>query len=519
MSYIVEQKIKNNIYLYRVESYWDKEKKQARQKRTYIGPKHRKKRQSSALKTDSSNIIHKKFGNIFLLNHISQSLGLDRLLQEIFPALWEDILHLAYYFVCDERASYLYTFWLDEQYAPSARRLYSADLYSVYQQLGENQQAVVEFFEKWILLCSPDSGMYFDITSISSYSTNIDFVEWGYNRDHENLPQVNLGIICTNPGEMPLCYKIYPGSIWDVSTLNNCLKRLHGFGVHDVVLVLDKGFCSKANILRLNELKEKITFIQPMTFSLKLVKQLIMRHRRNVRKLTNAFKFKEEVLYHQEASVNLDECLFKVHIYYNEKAWIDQRHGLLARLLDIEKEISKESIKTRKDYLAFRTANIPDKLIKFFGLNTKTMTIERNTRAIAQHLTKAGYFLLLSNSNLQDRDNVLNYYRSRDRVEKMFDVEKNELDGKRIQAHSSYNADGRIFVKFIALILHSEIRNTMKVTKLIETYSVRELLAVLSKIRRSKIGEETMIGEISKTQKQILKGFKITPELVTNPSY
>ena len=41
MSYIVEQKIKNRIYLYEVNSYWDKNKKQSRQKRKYIGPKER----------------------------------------------------------------------------------------------------------------------------------------------------------------------------------------------------------------------------------------------------------------------------------------------------------------------------------------------------------------------------------------------------------------------------------------------------------------------------------------------
>ncbi len=43
MSYIAKQKIKGNIYLYRVDSYWDKEKKQSRQKRTYIGPENKKK--------------------------------------------------------------------------------------------------------------------------------------------------------------------------------------------------------------------------------------------------------------------------------------------------------------------------------------------------------------------------------------------------------------------------------------------------------------------------------------------
>ena len=50
MSYIVEQKIKGNIYLYRVESYWDKDKKQSRQKRTYLGPKNRRKKGNKSRK-------------------------------------------------------------------------------------------------------------------------------------------------------------------------------------------------------------------------------------------------------------------------------------------------------------------------------------------------------------------------------------------------------------------------------------------------------------------------------------
>jgi hypothetical protein len=33
MSYVIEQKIKGRIYLYQVESYWDKNKKHPRQRR------------------------------------------------------------------------------------------------------------------------------------------------------------------------------------------------------------------------------------------------------------------------------------------------------------------------------------------------------------------------------------------------------------------------------------------------------------------------------------------------------
>jgi hypothetical protein len=40
MSYIVEQKIKGKN-LYKGESYWDKQKKQSRQKRTCIGAKEK----------------------------------------------------------------------------------------------------------------------------------------------------------------------------------------------------------------------------------------------------------------------------------------------------------------------------------------------------------------------------------------------------------------------------------------------------------------------------------------------
>ncbi|MDY6966698.1 MAG: transposase, partial [Halobacteriota archaeon] len=37
MSYIVKQKIRGRLYAYEVESYWDPMKKQARQKRKYLG--------------------------------------------------------------------------------------------------------------------------------------------------------------------------------------------------------------------------------------------------------------------------------------------------------------------------------------------------------------------------------------------------------------------------------------------------------------------------------------------------
>ncbi len=72
MAYIVEQKIKGRIYLYKVESYWDKNKQQARQKRTYLGPKE--KRKSAKIKQKKTDLVSKNYGNIYLLRYISEKL-------------------------------------------------------------------------------------------------------------------------------------------------------------------------------------------------------------------------------------------------------------------------------------------------------------------------------------------------------------------------------------------------------------------------------------------------------------
>ena len=42
MSFIVEQKVRGQIYLYEAEGYWDPQKQQSLQKRKYLGKKEPK---------------------------------------------------------------------------------------------------------------------------------------------------------------------------------------------------------------------------------------------------------------------------------------------------------------------------------------------------------------------------------------------------------------------------------------------------------------------------------------------
>ncbi len=64
-----------------------------------------------------------------------------------------------------------------------------------------------------------------DITSESSYSELIEDVEWGYNRDHEQLPQVNLCMMVGETSRLPVHQTVYAGSHKDVRTLVTSLSR------------------------------------------------------------------------------------------------------------------------------------------------------------------------------------------------------------------------------------------------------------------------------------------------------
>jgi transposase len=62
-----------------------------------------------------------------------------------------------------------------------------------------------------------------------------------------------------------------------------------------------------------------------------------------------------------------------------------------------------------------------------------------------------------------------------DYVEKIFDTLKNEFDGKRYRYHSKETLEGRLFIKFIALILYSAVENTMREQELLSPIALRRL--------------------------------------------
>jgi len=89
----------------------------------------------------------------------------------------------------------LFPKWVATSSVEPVHEVSSAALTPLTQRLGQWDSAREEFFRQWVSLCGPVKTIVCDMTSLSSYATLFDDVEWGSNRDHDPFPQVNLGMV------------------------------------------------------------------------------------------------------------------------------------------------------------------------------------------------------------------------------------------------------------------------------------------------------------------------------------
>jgi transposase len=507
MAYIVERKVRGNIYRYKVEAYWDKEKKQPRQRSLYLGPKE--KAQTKRIKKILAQAVSMNYGNIFFLEEISKSIGLYDVLKECYPDNYRELLLNAFYQIMGESKNYLLHHFQNEHYFGDVKTMYSSDVSSLHCTLGSDEQGKLEFTKKWIEKINPQHGIYYDITSFSSYSTNNEFVEWGYNRDGENLPQINLGMVCCQKTGLPFFYNVYPGSIVDVTTIINFIKYLKIYKLKDLFLIMDKGFFSVSNISRLIESDRKLSLIIPLPFSLKLSKELIANNS-DIKNVQNMFQYNEEILFHKTVPTVIDGHAFDAHIFFNEKAEVDMRHLFFSKLLAYESKIKKITLEDDEAFATCLNQEVPDSYKKYFQFDTAKKTVLRNETKINEYLLKSGFYILITNREDLRKEDVLSFYRDKDGVEKIFDTTKNEPDTNRLRSHSKTAAEGRLFVKFIATIIYQQITKVMREKDMFKKCSVIELLKELSKIKRIAVPEiEPFTSECSKTQKDILAKFNI----------
>lgn len=516
MSYLVKQKIRGKIYVYEATGIWDKLKRQARQKRRYIGVLNE---QTGKIETPRKSHWSKRTvltsGVIRATEKCSEDNHLYTCLKEAFGEKDASrIFTLATYCATENAPMYLYENWAHSNDVAKDCIMSSQYISSFLKRLGENEQSRDAFWRKWANIHGKNRNLVFDISSISTYSRNLVLDEFGYNRDGEALPQINVGMLFADRPGRPLGYRIYPGSIADVSTLENLIHQMKkDYLLEHSRLVLDRGFYSATNIASLK--KVGYDFIIPLPLSLKTAKELLQKNERAFDDVSSYFQFNGRPMGQLVRSIELAGSSYEAHIFVDFERKTDETKILLRKLSMVEERLQNMKFKSEEDATLF-IDSVAAGMSKLFTIkkDAKEVKIIRNHTAINDYALKFGKLIIVTSKKEPDRKKLLEDYYRRDGVEKFFDTLKNEMDSNRARVRSQENFDGRLFVHMIGLIIYGEMAFRLKTCGEKLHMSFPEMISNLKRLKQIYSNDGSSISsEITKKQKAIFDALKINKEL------
>jgi transposase len=353
-----------------------------------------------------------------------------------------------------------------------------------------------------------------DATSISSYSKTLSQVQYGHNKEHDPLAQINLALVFGESSMLPFYYRKLPGNIPDSKTVKHLLKELDNLGFSKVKLVMDRGFYSQENINAL--FKAHLKFLLSASLNLSFIRNNLDKVFNSVRSFENyndkyelytttlqtTWEYSESRVYKQDIAKSSKRVY--IHYYFNiEKAAEDEK-TFDKKLMILKNEIeSNNRIKENENLYA-----------KYFIINStlkKGIKVTLKSEEVAKAKRNYGYFALITNENM-DSITALETYRNKDVVEKAFGNLKERLNMRRLLVSSEQSLDGKLFVQFIALIYLSYIKKQMQQNNLFKNYTLESLLDKLDLIECFEYpGKTLQVGEILQKQKDIYRFMGVEP--------
>jgi transposase len=432
-------------------------------------------------------------GNTVALHEISGQIGLSGILKKCFPSNWGQLLACSFYMVCEGNVMMYIGDWFDETKVHFAERMDDIDCSKLFAAITEEDRRL--FFSEWVRHRGEKEYIAYDVSSISTYSKNIEIAEWGYNRDNDSLPQVNLGMCYGMTTHMPVYYDIYSGSIPDKVYLEFMMTGAKSLGINGVCFVTDRGFVMEDNIVFMSE--NGFSLITALPGNRLEAVRLIDESKGGIRKAANRIG-KYEV-YGIRKELTMHGVDFHAHVYYDPEKQLSDEKELYARIERLRAELGK---------MAASSKRATKKHTDFFDVAEEkkdALTYELNMGKVDERLGRAGFFVLLSSKLGLGSCDVLGIYRDRDLVEKSFDNFKNRLDFKRMRTHYDKTMEGKMFVGFLALILRTCMLRKVKGNPLTRHLTLDKVLVELRKIRAvSLTGIGEVLAPLTRLQKTVL---------------
>lgn len=511
-------------YVYKNIAYWDKEKQQSRAKREIVGrldpetnlvvptrnqikenenAKHKDKKLNKQEEILQFNQRFERFhfGVAYALRKIARKTRLLQNLKEVFGKERADqILSLAQYLILSPNNSMMhYPQWSQRQWTYT-NELSSQAISRLFQSITEDDKQ--KFFQLNLSQHPKDRYWAYDTTSISSYSQQLSYAQYGYNKEGDNLAQINLALLYSEKEKLPLAYRQLYGNTPDVSTIPWLLEQLRYMGAESVCLILDRGHYSYDNVKMF--LQESQAFILGGRVGIKYIQEAIQSLEDPIQSFINYDPSTK--LYHKKVTLSKE---FKasansyyptyLHIYYDELQAGEDRIRFDHQLQEYYEELQSGKLKKTHEQ-AYK---------RYFSQNPEG-ELTMNQDEIRKAQNNFGYFVLLTSEKELTSLEVLALYRNKDVIEKSFNDLKDRLNMRRLRVHSDVSLEGKLFVQFIALYLVSYVKAQMDACELFETYTLMSFMGTLNQFEcYVDPSGEVFYGELSEKIKDLMCSLKV----------
>jgi hypothetical protein len=407
------------------------------------------------------------FGDAFFVDRYMTKIGLASAVSAMKYGNHDSVKAILLFYVLCRTANYNASEWLSGNYAsvlyPRAN-LESQRISEMLSSVGEESSYRAFFLEYSKLLAHRDEGedvlidstglpnsIHFPLTAVSNHNGHIS-------------NEIRLIYVVQQGTNLPLYFRYVAGNIVDVSTLTKTMLELKALNIDTRFAILDAGYLTDENTKEMFE--AGISFVTRMRENRTLYREIIAEHLPTLRAEENFVSYNTRYAY-----IKRVECeLIPGHHAY---AYL----GLDLSMLSLES--SKLFVRASRNRMS--DADVHRKM------NTQGLFVLISTRPIA-------------------KDKILPLYYTRQQIEQVFDVCKNNTNLLPIRIQSEKTLRGHLLFAFAAAVICRKLQEDLKDTE----YTPENALLALRNHKCKVYDGYVLTLEAAKRANDIYKKFKLT---------
>lgn len=481
------------FYLYKISSFWDKEKKKSRKKTecllgriTEEGLKVSKPRiseekasQISVVESGMSEYIH------------SQNEDILEALTTRFPKQGKSLFLLAMFRLAYQSPLKNMSFYHEnsfmKQVFPTVN-LGKNNLTDLLKEVGTQRSSISECMKD--LMVNP-SYVLIDQTHVISLSEQMTCNRLGYNSQRSFEPQVNLLFIFSPEHKVPLYYRMVAGDVRETKALKITLEES---GIQEAIVIGDKGFYSKENVKMLFD--EELDYILPIRRSHSLCEYELIK-KGNKELFDGFFAFDERIIWYKKYKKNGHDLI----LFLDNKLKEQEEKDYLLRIKKEEQEVEIiEEVEKQIDKVAqLSDTNLTSEVKECE--KPKGNTLEKfYERQHAMGTITLDYSL----KKEKNPEEIFSCFKSRNEVENTYDAYKNILEADTTYMQGQAQMETWSFINFLALIMYFRIYKQLLDKQMLKKYAPKDILLFLEHIKKMKINDTWMQAEITKKSQAII---------------